>query len=59
MTITRIIDGVERKVTVCAPADANGSERAEDWARRRTISSDERKNRVVREHILRYGRPSY
>lgn len=59
MTITRIIDGKEYQVTVLDPHIATGAETAEDWAGRAKHNSNERQNKIIRDQVLRYGRPTY
>ena len=59
MTITRIIDGKEYQVTVLDPEAAAGAETAEDWAQRAKHNSNERQNKIVRDQVLRFGRPTY
>lgn len=59
MTITRVIDGKTYQVTVLDPEAARGAETAEDWAGRAKHNTHERQNRIIRDHIIRYGRPAY
>jgi len=57
MTETRIIDGKPQQVHVLPPIAARGSQTAEEWAAKRKQKSSARRSRLVRDHILRFGRP--
>jgi len=56
---TRMIDGQPRRVQVLEPVAARGSFTAEDWARKRKPKSSTKWSSLIRDHILRNGRPTY